>query len=209
MTYVLVSGPMRSGTSLVASMLHHMGVPMALTVLAPQAPRWQFEWEDCDLTTAAIRSFPIGETQHKQRVRSDFLTELYDFLHRSADVHARIADQWGQPAPLTVGVKMPLLLNVWDEARAIFGPRLKRVLLHRPEAATRASLAASCVPTMRDAAIKTNGALHELAAKASADLVLDYDLILADPFGAAERLGALVGICDLGTIRRGAAMVRV
>ena len=51
---VLVTGPMRSGTSLVAGVLHRLGWCAAVKLAAPGPPSWRLEWEDVDMTVELI-----------------------------------------------------------------------------------------------------------------------------------------------------------
>jgi hypothetical protein len=48
---VAIVGQMRSGTSLLASIVHHLGIPVATVVGAPLPPKWQFDWEDPEFST--------------------------------------------------------------------------------------------------------------------------------------------------------------
>lgn len=47
---VVITGAMRSGTSLVAAIVHHLGFHVAPTIPAPCPPSWRSDWEDPFLT---------------------------------------------------------------------------------------------------------------------------------------------------------------
>ncbi len=57
---VLVTGAFRSGTSLVASIVHRLGWPVAAMIPAPAPPTWRSDWEDADLTVPLLQGYRPG-----------------------------------------------------------------------------------------------------------------------------------------------------
>lgn len=56
---VLITGRMRSGTSLVAQIVHRLGFHVAPTIPAPASPSWRSDWEDPYLTGRLISRTPV------------------------------------------------------------------------------------------------------------------------------------------------------
>jgi len=127
---VAVTGPMRSGTSLVAAALHAMGVRMAETLIAPM-PGGHVQWED--------RAFGlrVADAVLHQRSLSRIIFRNW-FLERdhSARMLARTfdVDGWGVKAPPLV-----LLRHQFEELAAEHDFHVQWVTCDRPVADCRAA----------------------------------------------------------------------
>ena len=54
MKVVLITGPMRSGTSLAAMIVHRLGFAVSTWIPAPAPPAWRSDWEDPYITVAMM-----------------------------------------------------------------------------------------------------------------------------------------------------------
>ena len=118
---VLVTGLMRSGTSLVAKQLHLMGVPMGTLMRFPI--NGQDDWEDVEFTDMMLA-----------RLSGADLSEKDDFLCR---VRQYEQDRRG---PHTWGVKSPFALAFVEDIREAVEDEVKVILTTRPVKDTYASV---------------------------------------------------------------------
>lgn len=63
---VIITGEMRSGTSLCAQLLHHLGFFAGLYLTCPIPPRWRSDWEDPWAVDLVAHEKPIGEDFFKK-----------------------------------------------------------------------------------------------------------------------------------------------
>jgi hypothetical protein len=67
---VLITGPMRSGTSMVAEIVHRLGYPVSVLIPAPGPPSWRSDWEDPALTMKLMRGQEVdwkAYVDHRER----------------------------------------------------------------------------------------------------------------------------------------------
>jgi hypothetical protein len=81
-TVVAILGQMRSGTSLLASIVHHLGYPVAIAMCAPIPPKWESDWEDVEFTekllpptTAPTREWFAGYLARRKVTSAFFGTD--------------------------------------------------------------------------------------------------------------------------------------
>src|SRR3990172_3947832 len=121
---VLVTGLMRTGTSLVAKQLHELGIPMGTVMRFPLLrENAQLDWEDADFTDKCLATLK-GDIR-KARLRVFFNSYL---RRRSGEV-------WG--------VKSPFLypyVELFKTEAASLGKTVKVVMTTRPVHATFESI---------------------------------------------------------------------
>lgn len=66
----LIVGPFRSGTSLVASMVHRLGWMVAPTIPVPAPPSWRSDWEDPALSIPLIERRPLDLEAYMENRRA-------------------------------------------------------------------------------------------------------------------------------------------
>jgi hypothetical protein len=94
---VLITGPFRSGTSLIASIVHRLGFHVAPSIPAPAPPSWRSDWEDVSLTQMLMRGFRPSTAWFRGYL------ERRSAVSRATGFEGRIA------------VKSPYLAMFWQE----------------------------------------------------------------------------------------------
>lgn len=107
---ILVTGLMRTGTSLASWWLHEMGVPMGITMRFPFSnPKGQVDWEDIEFTDYMLEAV---KGKHGPMARRQFMRRY---------INKRSAPLWG--------VKSPFLLPFVEEFKAVVDNDEVRVVL--------------------------------------------------------------------------------
>lgn len=78
---VIVTGPMRSGTSAVAAITHRLGYYAALLMTPPQPPRWHPDYEDFEALSTIMKIWPMG-TDVTNKTQGMFAVWFEDYLRR-------------------------------------------------------------------------------------------------------------------------------
>ena len=190
---IAVSGIMRSGTSPLALILHHMGVSMGnyLRFPTPGNDASHFEWEDAALADQLVMEIPTnGDARHELPRR---------IIHDYVALRKRGAK--GQPW----GVKTPFLLPFVNELRAVcdeLDEECVLVVTKRDPREAKASLRRQMGHLsvferggVRPRVFKIQDALVEhWDAAADGAEIFEIDETLGHPRKVARRLAALAGI---------------
>ena len=135
---IIVLGMHRSGTSLVASMIHKMGIPMGVSLLEPDEFNPYGYWEDIeikDLNKALLEA--IGGNWDDFVTRKEILIAMPPFLNRMKTIaDSRNSEdlskiRWGFKDPRTC-------LTVWAWTKVL--PDARYVVVHRAKKAVIQSL---------------------------------------------------------------------
>lgn len=185
---VLITGLMRSGTSLVAEMVHRLGWQAAVTMGAPIPPAYRSDWEDLGL------SLPLVGRERWSAGR------LQDYIGRRID-SSRIFGFGGKFA-----LKSPYLVFIWPKLltalRALDLPDPLVIRTFRREESVARSLAAHPQLYPDDQEL-IRGRLHRI----HQDMVVGYEDAVADPLAAARALASALGVFDPPTVEAAAALV--
>lgn len=195
MRLILITGPMRSGTSLAAEMLHFLGAPAGVMQMMPQHPTWQSEWEDCELTTKLLELFPLADPKPTAAKKEEFRQFFAPYLHGRARFIQHMDRVWKQRT-LTFSTKSPFLALVHDDVAACceaFRLELRTVVCKRGEDAISGSIDRAFPKDLKAGAKRLNKVIASHLASIKADVEIDYDAALSNPVLAAQRLQALVG----------------
>jgi len=185
---VLVTGPLRSGTSAMAQALHRLGVSMCVSMLAPREPEWRAEWEDPPISLQAHIEFPLGKTKHSHASRARFARWTRKYFDERRVYDDGFRKNWGQPPADHIGAKCPLLLFPLRELEAEFKDELFVILMHRNEDETEASIRRAYPPFARGNAMRTNKALHSIASECDYDIQVSYKHFIESPAATMERI---------------------
>lgn len=168
---VLVTGMMRTGTSLVAKQLHLMGVPMGTTMRFPQAKaNGQDDWEDIEFTDMMLnRLMGIDDSD-----REDFglRVKQYELSRDGVPV-------WG--------VKSPFALPYVTALREAFEDVVKVVMTTRDIEQVYRSLDQQQLG-LREIQYQ----LHSFIDKVSPDLVIDIEESWHSPSTVEQKLQELI-----------------
>ena len=122
---ILVTGLMRTGTSLISKQLHEMGVPMGKTMRFPlMREDAQLDWEDVEFTDKCLARL-------KGQISQEELEQF--FVRYVAERKAQGMDPWG--------VKSPFLLPFIELFKKHAGDYVKVILTTRKFDDTLASIA--------------------------------------------------------------------
>lgn len=202
---VLVAGLMRSGTSAVAGMLHALGVPMAVTLMAPVAPTWRLEWEDAP-AALKLSEWAAGGAHQSGLMHHWFCCYLRERIRLAQE-----ADAIRETSTPVIGFKSPLLLLMWDHVRSTdVGVPITIISTTRPEEDVRRSFDLAIPPgcRMRETWESIQDHLRRARGRVLADLCVDYEDLVADPAAWAVTLGRLMEVTDPERIAAAAAMVK-
>ena len=183
---VVIVGPMRSGTSMVAEVVHRLGWQVAVAMGAPVPPRWRADWEDLSLSVPVLRG---------DRPRADWLRGYLDRRR----IYSERMGFGGRFA-----LKSPYLALVWYELAAAFGEERPFIIkTERAPADIKRSMADHPSLSRKDQA-KILAALVWI----EGDLVVRYEDATADPLTFAGTVAAALGVLDDdATVRAAAALV--
>jgi len=132
MKLVVVVGPLGSGTSAVAGVIHRLGIPMAMTTTASMPPKYRSEWEDHDFLRFFIPICPFGHAPNDMD-RIEFKQRFSEHLKFRQSCHERIFAAFRAPLP-GIGIKCPMLALFLSEVREVakeLGYELKLVVCER------------------------------------------------------------------------------
>lgn len=173
---VLVTGAMRTGTSLVSRQLHRMGVPMGTRMRFPAAQEnGQEDWEDVWFTDMMINH--IAELDDQDEV--DFGLDIKDYIE------SRLGPEvWGMKSPFALPYTEAI-----RTAAALFGQELSVVLTTRDIDEAYASLEAQT----RVRSIKAlQDRLVPFIPNVNPDLEIRIEESWHDPDSVKHKLSALV-----------------
>lgn len=114
---VVILGPFRSGTSLVAAVVHRLGFPVAPTIIPPAPPAWRADWEDPALTMPLMGGLvPTVEWLKVYLERRDVASKALGFEGRVALKSCYLALHW--PVLIAALGHQPLVIRTYREAGA-------------------------------------------------------------------------------------------
>lgn len=195
MRLILVTGQMRSGTSLAAEMLHFLGAPAGIMQLMPMHPTWKNEWEDAELTHKLVELFPLEDPKPNAARKEEFRDFFPQYLANRARYIQTMDRVWNQRTG-TFSMKSPLLALVLDDVREAcdeFKIELKTVVCKRNADAVLGSLERALPEDKKAGAKKLNRLLATHIAALKPDLEVVYEDVLANPRLWAQKLQTLVG----------------
>lgn len=209
---IIVTGPMRSGTSMVAQTLHLLGVPVADEIRAPLPPRWQLDWEDPAVAEA------LWHVAQQPENPGDGLEEfLVQHLSHRLETHWAVTEAFGLPPENPIAIKSPLLPLVWLSlmgacAELVLEPVL--VVCYRDWTAVQSSVRASFHPDQVEFALKLNErlliAVDRIERYRRFDLMVSYEGAMEFPTALARDLAKAAGAtATCNTIARAARAVGV
>lgn len=186
---VAIVGPFRSGTSLVAQVVHRLGFPVALTIPAPAPPSWRGDWEDPELTLLLLQGV---------KPTADWYA---DYLRRRRE-QSRVVGFGGR-----VAVKSPLLGLAWEgfavAARAAAGGKPPLVIrCYREHGAMARSLAAH--PQL---APELQARVTLAAWRIPPDIEVGFEWAIDHPERAARAIAMALGVEDDAAVAAAAATI--
>lgn len=211
MSKVLVTGLEYSGTSLVAGLLHHLGVDMGEIDTPAQLAAFQRAWrsQQCE---GAARHYLSYECQRFQRAAIPLLLQSTVENHYHAQALGTLLDHYGDTRPAGWGLKSTSLLYLaWWDGLARLPARW--IVTHRRLEAVDASGAKYCGVTSPAALWAAQGrGVQQLARQrllqrlAPRDcLVLDFDDIRMAPTVAIDSLAHFLDLAPTDSQRAAAA----
>jgi len=202
---LVITGPLRSGTSPLARMAHQMGILMGESMGMPRPGSDELEYEDYALSFALARHIagvrPIGDTR---KFFVDYVSERIDHFQRMRGLFGRsIVRGWG--------VKTPYLLpfyRQWREVLGNFDEKVRVVLCDREPIETYNSLKRSQPPKgSLEPVYKMQDELYESLPlwSENADVVVSLRDTRSNPGGVARQMARTMGL-DLEDEQRAVAV---
>jgi hypothetical protein len=175
---VIIVGLMRSGTSLVGSIVHYLGFPVSDIIPAPMPPAWRSDWEDPHLSLRLIAGEKINWESHLADRR---------FLSAGLGFDGRVA------------MKSPYLA-LHMQALLEFEPFVIKVV--RQGAAIERSFKAHPHLIRRD-----QERIRAALATIEADLLVSYDALVEESRFGVARIADALGVTDEEALVRAQALV--
>jgi len=180
---VLIVGMFRSGTSMVAEVVHRLGYAVAPVIPAPDPPSWRSDWEDPTLTIPLIMD---------ERPSLEWLTSYVEMRRKASSVLG-----FGGK----IAIKSPYLALIWPEMIGIASPAFV-IKTFRQEEARKRSLAAHSALSERD-----DSRISDALEGVQADLEIHYDWAVEGPLRFSRTLAERLEVTDEQTIHAAAALV--
>ncbi len=181
----LIVGPLRSGTSLVASMVHRLGWCAVSTMGPPIPPSWRADWEDLELSVPLIRGVrPTPEW-------------LAAYIERRRAV-SRLCGMGGK-----VALKSPYLAFIWPTLLEAIEYEPVVVRTYRDEVSMEASRAAHDHLLSADLQRRIRLACREIRPT----LEIGYGPAIDYPTRTASALAQALGVTDAVAVAAAAAIV--
>lgn len=168
---ILVTGLMRTGTSLLSKQLHLMGVPMGTEMRFPI--NGQEDWEDVIFTDKMLARLDGRDSTNKK----EFIRWL-----RQYEKARNVVKNWG--------VKSPFALPFIEDIRKAFCGELKVILTSRNEADMYASLYRQPVDKLR--LLDLQNQLQTALANVKFDLIIDITESWNNPEAVKIKLQELI-----------------
>jgi hypothetical protein len=181
---VFITGAARSGTSLVAAIVHRLGFQIAPTIPAPMPPTWRSDYEDPHFSLALMAGDrPSAEYLRRYLARRRAFSAACGFEGR-------------------IALKSPYLVRVW--ARLLeAAPDAFTIRVRREDAARARSLTAQ--PALM--ALGHDFSILEGLRSVQAHVDVWYEAIVARPAEFVVRLASLLGVSDHEAIDAAIALV--
>lgn len=193
MRLIAITGEMRSGTSMMAEVIHFLGFPVVVSMLAPGHPTWRPEWEDPDLAV----QLALG-----RGVTVESLVEHLRFRREAAE---RQAKYHGRSLP-GISIKSPFLAlnaDAMEKAAIEVGMKGSWVVIGRGAEAVDASLRAALRGRDLENARKANERIRDVVEPG-----WSYEEFMEDPYGEVTDLAGELGITDTDCILRAVGRVQ-
>lgn len=174
---VLVTGLMRSGTSVLAQHLHELGIPMGTEMRFPSNEKNHLEWEDTKFTDFFFQQ-AVNKVKDSGKI-GDFLREY---------IPSREGEIWGVKSPFALP-----FVETFKTAAERLGHKVKIIKTHRPIYDTISSLRRLTdnddvfymVRTVQEKLIRCLNQVH-------ADLTIDIKDSWLAPTDVRDRLAKLI-----------------
>jgi len=179
---IVVLGAMRTGASLVARMLHNLGVVMGSSQPMPWPGFWQDDYEDMGL---AVRIAPAFESGKRPAV-----IDLQSYIDDRRSKYQRMRKLYGTQIQ-SYGVRsifLPFYWEEWLEACSSMHERLRLVICRRdPEAMTESlrRCAEAVVPHYRESWLSSVLAKNEELVKRVEQIATSAPVTCSVEFGSA------------------------
>lgn len=151
---IVVTGILRSGTAALAQALHHLGIPMAVSMAPPSPPTWLQDWED--VSAMRFLAGTIGVKAITEGIRDEFREWIPHYLAFRCKASADM-DRAMETRTAIIGTKSPLWLPFLSElavAASRMGIEVTTIAMERPPEECRASIRTS-YPARLHAAMHT------------------------------------------------------
>lgn len=203
---LVVAGPYRSGTSLVAGVCHALGAHVGRTAKSGNKhnPTTSFE-------------APLLGRRCRQMYREPWLEESVDRTRRVTLLASwfSMAMNYARGKKL-IGGKHPIMCLLVDELLEAWGDRTRFIFVRRPVGEAIESLRRTNWPEWRNSPGSHEHAINLLAEARDRAvdrlgrrcLVVDYHELLERPEVEVERIGAFLGKVDQQRLARATAMVK-
>ncbi len=180
MTCIIVLGCYRSGTSAVAGILHHLGVPMGKKFDPPTKNNMQGFWEDIEFKTLHTQ-FDLN-----REVRNPELTTMYVDLIKQREAEYSL---WGIKDPLLCNNLNRFISNLTSDYKLIVCRRDVNDIAHSMAKAVESQMcflpaANFYVKSMNDQLEKYEGPILELT----------HNDNLSNPKSTVEKIASFVGL---------------
>lgn len=175
---VLIVGLMRSGTSLVAALVHHLGFQVSPVITSPCPPTWRSDWEDPSATVPLLQGRQVN--WEKYFLDRRFAAGLMGFN--------------------SIAVKSPLLALHMEEIRKV-EPDVFVVCAQREEESVERSRLHTQLPADLQERIR------EKLLWIGPNFNIHYEDIILDPKGATRALARKLDVDDEEMIARAALQV--
>lgn len=193
MRLIAITGQIRSGTSLMAELVHFLGFPVTVAMHAPSHPTWRCEWEDPDL--AYQLAYGTSDVDFKSH------------LLMRRDSALRQAKYFNRNLP-GISIKSPFLAM---EAEALeeaccddqLGFELEWLVIGRQPDAIEASLQAS----LKGKDLANARYINEMIPK-EVKPEFWYEDFIRDPYPTVSRLAKYLGVKDMDSILRAVGRVQ-
>lgn len=187
MRVIVVTGPMRSGTSVVARMLCQLGVFMGRTMPMPLGP-FDPEYEPAELVAPLAEALANNDLEGAGEVTRRYLTAMRSLMHDAGRYGLQVR-AWGLKSPLLAPV-LPVIREVLAD------DDMRLVVCSRPLEDLQQALAKLPVESVITDGVggrlkiwAMQGRILEALKSAKADLTVPYE---ATPVWKALQLSGLV-----------------
>lgn len=180
----IIVGRFRSGTSLVAQLVHRLGFQVSPTIPAPAPPTWRPDWEEPGLTSSLMAGkypTPDGWRAYLKWRRQ---------VSRATGFEGRIA------------LKSPYLALAWRGLMFVVEEHAMVVRVRRGEEARLASMAAH--PALSGHEDRMIGVALEAI---EPNLAVSYEDLVVDPLGSVASLAGALGVLDDDAVLAAAALI--
>lgn len=197
---VIVTGPMRSGTSAVAAICHRLGFIAATSMSPPRPPRWHSDYEDAEALGHMLAAiWPLGSIPDgaaHERFRKWFPAYLEARLAR-ANYLIIMGEAWINGITLKSPLYAPFLMEMRETIREQTGGIDAIIIVcDRDEAESDASLAAAN-PSLRLDVLATQKHIRKALASSPTALYIDHCVdfndMLANPTLCGARIATILG----------------